>query len=113
MLFRSDLQSQLQRLPGAPQLPAAQLSEPMPQLRQRFAAALTFARSRLGASSAGPTPAQVQKLIQESVRISLSALALAFAFAAGAQLQGQGRGPSLLDELQQARESTRRQRLFR
>jgi len=110
----AELQRQLQGLPGAPLLPEAQLAEPMPQLRQRMATALELARSRIRATSSEPDPARIQKLITESLRISLSALALAFAFAAGAQ--SGVKGQSLLDQLQQlqqARETARRKGIRR
>lgn len=107
----AELRSQLQSLPGAPSLPDAQLTQPMPQLRQRFATALEQARTRLRATTSEPDPARIQKLITESLRISLSSLALAFAFAAGAQ--SGAKGLSLLDQLQQSRETARRKGLRR
>lgn len=106
-----ELQSQLQGLPGAPSLPRSQMSASMPELRQNFAGALTYARSRLRAAPSEPDPARIQKLIGESLRISGSALALAFAFAAGTQI-GE-RGPSLLDRFEESREAARRKRLMR
>jgi hypothetical protein len=98
----AEIQERLRRLPGAPQIPAEQLAEPLPQLRQRFAAGLERSRARLRATDTKPNADAVQRLLKESLRISLSSLALAFGFAASAGFGGTSSTRSLLDDLQES-----------
>lgn len=96
----AEIQEGLRRLPGAPQIPADQLAEPLPQLRQRFAAGLQRSRARLRATDATPNADAVQRLLKETLRIALSSLAMAFAFGASATVGGTSSTRSLVDELQ-------------
>jgi hypothetical protein len=96
----AEIQERLRRLPGAPQIPPEQLAEPLPQLRQRFAAGLERSRARLRATDTKPNADAVQRLLKESLRIAISSLALAFAFGASATVGGTSSTRSLIDELQ-------------
>jgi hypothetical protein len=96
----AEIQERLSRLPGAPQIPADQLAEPLPQLRQRFAAGLERSRARLRATDPKPNADAVQRLLKESLRIALSSLAMAFAFGASATVGSTSSTRSLVDELQ-------------
>jgi hypothetical protein len=96
----AEIQERLRRLPGAPQIPADQLAEPLPQLRERFAAGLERSRAQLRATDSKPKADAVQRVLKESLRIALSSLALAFAFGAIATVGGTSSTRSLVDELQ-------------
>lgn len=78
-----DLQDRLQQLNGPP-LQAADLNQPLPQLRQQLLAALQQAESTVKTQLPAIPPERKWDLIKESVRIVASALAFAFAFGTAA-----------------------------
>jgi MFS family permease len=79
-----DLQGRLQQLSG-PALQPADLSQPLPQLRQQSLVALQQAESILQAQLPAIDPARKWGFIKESVRVVVSALAFAFAFGVAAR----------------------------
>lgn len=82
-----DLQGRLRQLNG-PTLQAADLGQPLPQLRQQLLVALQQAESRVRAQVPEIDPERMWGFMKESVRVMLSALAFAFAFGAAARRPG-------------------------
>jgi len=82
-----DLQGRLRQLNG-PTLQAADLGQPLPQLRQQLLVALQQAESRVRAQVPEIDPERMWGFMKESVRVMLSALAFAFAFGAAARQPG-------------------------
>jgi hypothetical protein len=94
----ADLQARFASFPGAkPELPAAALSLPLPQLKRQLINELQKAETRITDRLSGPTPTDVWALGQGLVRVMLASLGFALAFSAGAQTPGSSQ--TLLDLL--------------
>lgn len=82
-----DLQERLRQRNG-PSLQAADLGQPLPQVRQQLLMALQQAESTLSAQFPAIDPERTWGFIKESVRVGVSALAFALAFGAAARRPG-------------------------
>jgi hypothetical protein len=82
-----DLQGRLRQL-GGPTLQAADLGQPLPQLRQQLLVALQQAETTVRAQIPEIDPERMWGFMKDSVRVMVSALAFAFAFGTAARRPG-------------------------